>query len=263
VAMPGLLFEPKGPLNHEEDLRFLRDLMDQVGPAVYNVFLLRRLRQRAGAVERARVARDLHDGAVQSIIAMEMRVDMLRRRLPAEPQSVPVADELSNIQQLLREEVLKLREMMQNLKSVEADAANLVGLCSDTGERFQRETGIATRFIPPRREVELDSRVCRELLRILQEALVNVRKHSGARNVLIRLMAQEGQVWRLIVEDDGQGFDFTGRLELAALDEQRRGPLVIKERVRLIGGELAIESNPGSGTRLEVTVRPRSEKAYG
>lgn len=258
-----LLFDPQGPLQQEEDLRFLRDLMDQVGPAVYNVFLLRRLRQRAGAVERARVARDLHDGAVQSLIAMEMKVDRLRRHLPAEAQAGPVSAELSGIQQLLREEVLKLREMMQNLKSVEAEPDTLVGLCADASERFQRETGIATRFVAPNRVVDLEGRVCRELLRILQEALVNVRKHSGARNVLIRLLGQDGQLWKLIVEDDGQGFDFEGRLEMAALDEQRSGPLVIKERVRLIAGQLAIESTRGSGSRLEVSVHSRSEPIYG
>ncbi len=257
------LFDPQSPLTEEEDLRFLRDLMDQVGPAVYNVFLLRRLRQRAGAVERARVARDLHDGAVQSLIAMEMQVELLRRHLPEDSQTSKMNSDLARIQRLLREEALKLRELMQNLKSAEADAGNLVGLCADASERFQRETGIVTRFVPPSRPVDLETRVCRELLRILQEALVNVRKHSGARSVLIRLMSQEGQLWKLIVEDDGQGFDFTGRLDFAALDEQRLGPLVIKERVRLIEGELAIESTPGSGARLEVSVRSNLETVYG
>src|SRR5438552_8399860 len=61
----------------EEELRFLQELVQQVGPAVYNVYLLRRLRLRAGALERARFARELHDGAVQSLIAMEMQVDVL------------------------------------------------------------------------------------------------------------------------------------------------------------------------------------------
>ena len=63
----------------EEELRFLQELVRQVGPAVYNVYLLRSLRRRAGALERARFARELHDGAVQSLIAVEMQVDVLRR----------------------------------------------------------------------------------------------------------------------------------------------------------------------------------------
>ena len=66
--------------DREEELRFFQELVRQVGPAVYNVYLLRRLRLRAGALERARFARELHDGAVQSLIAVEMQVDVLRRQ---------------------------------------------------------------------------------------------------------------------------------------------------------------------------------------
>ena len=69
----------------EEELRFLQELVRQVGPAVYNVYLLRRLRLRAGALERARFAREFHDGAVQSLIAVEMQVDVLRRQSATSP----------------------------------------------------------------------------------------------------------------------------------------------------------------------------------
>jgi len=88
---------------------------------------------------------------------------------------------------------------------------------------------------------------------------VNVRKHSGARHVLVRFAAQDG-TWRLVIDDDGHGFDFSGRLSQAELDAARKGPLVIKERVRSIGGELAIESHPGQGTRLEITL---PQKGHG
>jgi len=71
-------------------------------------------------------------------------------------------------------------------------------------------------------------------------------------------------VWRLSVEDNGQGFDWQGRLTQFELDQARKGPVVIKERVRLIDGELTIESNPGSGARLEITVpQQQREAAYG
>ena len=77
-----ILLDPSLTGEIEEELRFLEELVRQVGPAVYNVLLLRRLRLRAGAVERARFARELHDGAVQSLIAVEMQVDVLRRQSP-------------------------------------------------------------------------------------------------------------------------------------------------------------------------------------
>ena len=82
---------------------------------------------------------------------------------------------------------------------------------------------------------------------------MNVRKHSHARSVLVRFAGQQG-AWKLVIEDDGRGFEFSGRLSQAELDAARRGPLVLKERVRSIGGELAIESVPGHGARLEIAV---------
>jgi len=247
------LFNPSWRGEKQEELRFLLDLVRQVGPAVYNVYLLHRLRRRASAAERARFARELHDGAVQSLIAVEMQVDVLRRQVEA---NRPVGGELGRIQSLLREEVLKLRELMQQMKAIDVDAQRLLGVLKDTVERFQRETGINARFVTDLDELDMPQRVCREILRIVQEGLVNVRKHSGARHALVRLVSN-GEKWSLSVEDDGKGFPFAGRYNQEQLQEAGKGPMVIKERVGLIAGELTLESNPGQGTRLEVTV-PRN-----
>jgi len=246
------LLDPSWRGEKQEELRFLLDLIHQVGPAVYNVYLLHRLRRRAGAAERARFARELHDGAVQSLIAVEMQVDVLRRQSEA---GRPVEGELGRIQALLREEVLKLRELMQQMKAIDVDAQRLLGVLNDTVERFQRETGISARFVTDLSEVDMPQRVCREILRIVQEGLVNVRKHSGARHALVRL-ASSVEKWSLTVEDDGKGFPFSGRYTQDRM-EDGKGPMIIKERVRLIAGELTVESNPGQGTRLEVSV-PRN-----
>jgi signal transduction histidine kinase len=244
----------------EEELRFLQELVRQVGPAVYNVYLIRRLRLKAGAIERARFARELHDGAVQSLIAVEMQVDVLRRQ--AASRTVPVTEELQRIQSLLREEVLKLRELMQQMKSFEVDSRKLIPFLTDTVERFQRETGIAARFLSESQRVDMSPRVCRELARIVQEGLVNVRKHSGATHVLVRLGLREGY-YRVSIEDDGRGFQFSGSLSYTQLEESGKGPLVIRERVRLIEGDLTIESNPGKGARLEVSVPQKREAVVG
>jgi len=251
---PGMMGEP------EEELRFLQEFGQQVGPAVYNVYLMRRLRERAGALERARFARELHDGAIQSLIAVEMQLDVLRRQ--SGTQAPVVNSELGRIQKLLREEVLKLRELMQAMKSFEVNAERLLGFLFDTVERFRRETGISAEFVSELERVELPQKVCRELARIVQESLVNVRKHSGAHHVLVRL-AQRGGNLQLTVEDDGQGFAFSGRLSEAELETTGKGPAVIRERVRLLAGELTIESNPGHGARLEVRIPPARKTNHG
>ena len=248
------VFDPSWQGETQEELHFLLDLLRQVGPAVYNVYLLHRLRRRAGAAERARFARELHDGAVQSLIGVEMQVDVLRRQ--AETTPAVVGGELGRIQGLLREEVLKLRELMQQMKSIDVDSRRLLSLVNDAVERFERETGISARFVTDIEKLEMPDRVCRELLRIVQEGLVNVRKHSKARHTLVRLTSTDSQ-WSLTLEDDGKGFPFSGRLTQDELDQMGKGPTIIKERVRLIAGALTVESNPGSGTRLEVKV-PKS-----
>jgi signal transduction histidine kinase len=244
------LMDPVLSSSVEEEIHFLQDLSRQVGPAVYNLYLLRRLRQRAGALERARLSRELHDGAVQSLIGVEMQVDVLRRNYPGEDA---MGGELDRIQKLLREEVLKLRELMQQMKSVDIDARKLPGFLRDAVQRFQRETGIAAGFFMDEEELLLPPLVCRELAQIAQEALVNVRKHSGAKRVLVQLL-HVGENWELIVEDDGAGFPFAGRVSQSELDSAGRGPAIIRERVRLIHGELTIESKPGHGSRVEIVV---------
>ncbi len=214
------LFDSEMMGNPEEELRFLQEFAQQVGPAIYNVYLMRRLRERAGAVERGRFARELHDGAIQSLIAVEMQLDVLRRQ--SGTQAPVVNAELGRIQKLLREEVLKLRELMQAMKSFEVNADRLLGFISDTVERFRRETGIAAEFVSELERVDLAQKACRELARIVQESLVNVRKHSGAHNVLVRL-AHQGGVLQLTVEDDGKGFSFSGRLSDAELETTGKG----------------------------------------
>lgn len=254
------LLDPMLTGETEEELHFLQEWVRQVGPAVYNVLLLRRLRLRAGAVERARFARELHDGAVQSLIAVEMQVDVLRRQSVTKPEILPA--ELGRIQALLREEVLKLRELMQQMKTLDVDAKRLLGVIHDTVERFQRETGICAHFVSDLVEFQMPQPVCREVARIVQEALVNVRKHSQARQVLVRLGLINGN-WKMEIEDDGRGFPFSGRFSQHELDSLGKGPAVIKERVRLLEGELTIESHPGHGSRLEILVPQQKAALHG
>jgi signal transduction histidine kinase len=182
---------------------------------------------------------------------------VLRRQ--AENLSEGLRERLGHIQAVLRREVLNLRELMQQMKTVELRPAQLLDFLATTVDKFGRDTGISSRFVSMLSEVSLSSRVCNELARIVQEGLVNVRKHSGARAVLVQMGYQDGRL-KLVIDDNGGGFDFSGRVGLADLDKARKGPLVIKERVRAIGGDLVIESLPGQGSRLEISL---GQKEHG
>jgi signal transduction histidine kinase len=251
------LFESKIGGRSEKQLRFLRNLVNQVAPAIYNVYLLRRLRSRATAVERTRVARDLHDGVVQSLHAIGFRLYALRTQATIDARERD--QELLAIQELVQTEAMNIRTLIQHLKPLDFDPRHLVEFLAAMIDRYRYDTGIAAKFVCDASDLMMPPAISRDVARIVQEALVNVQKHSMAQNVLVRFGSYNGG-WILTIEDDGRGFEFYGRFSHSELEDSRRGPLIIKERVRAIGGELSIDTGPGRGARLEIKI-PRQEQA--
>jgi signal transduction histidine kinase len=243
------LMDPQPWQRWGNELEFLREVVAKAAPVAYNAYLLTRIRSQIGAAERGRLARELHDGAIQSLVAAEMQMEVLRRQ--ASGSAPEQTGYLKRVQELVHEQVLNLRELMEEIKPIDLDPRRLARLLAERVEKFERETGIESRFCCEGPPVELTGRACQELFRILQEALFNVRRHSGARRVEVRLSRQDGRC-KLEVADDGRGFDFTGRMNQAALEMARKGPQVIQQRLRALGGELVVESHPGKGARLEI-----------
>jgi signal transduction histidine kinase len=246
------LFDPRERGDIDQSLYFIDALVEHVAPALTNVFLLARLRARVTAAERARVARELHDGAIQALLGIELKVEALRRQ--ADHQPATVATELADVQQLLRQQVLELRELMQALRPLALDASEqLPDVLASVVERFRRDTGVPARFMFTGGAARLPPATALEVVRIAQEALVNVRKHSRARSVLVRLTGGENG-YILAIEDDGIGFDFEGHVSGDELDRRRLGPAIIRERARAAGAHLSIDSTPGAGARIELIV---------
>jgi len=253
-----LLFDPADAGSLDTRLNFLQSLADHITPVLSNVLLSRRLRSRAGAAERARVARELHDGAIQTLIGIEMETEVLRRR--AEREAPALGGDIGHIQELVRGEVIALRELMQELRPVDLDAPQqLPDFLALQVERFRRDSGICARFVTNANTASLPLKTATEIVRIVQEGLVNVRKHSRARNVLVRL-TERASDWVLTVEDDGHGFEFAGRLTGPELAVRLVGPSIIRERARAMGGDVCIESTPGAGARVEVTFNVPTER---
>jgi signal transduction histidine kinase len=245
----------------DQELRFADRLLEQALPAVYSVYLVRRLRARVGAMERARVARELHDGAIQSLISAEMRVDVLRRK--AQRESPGLTEELVGVQELLRHEILNLRELMLQMKPIDLGPQQLLDFMAESVDRFRRDTGIGARFVSEIQEdIALTPHICRELMKVVQEGLVNVRKHAKATNVLVTFTDGSGS-YHLTIADDGKGFDFAGKIVFGDPLTSAKGPTIIKERVHGIGGQLSIESYPGHGSRLEIVVSQKGYASHG
>jgi signal transduction histidine kinase len=214
---------------------------------------LRRARAHARNHERSRIARELHDGVVQSLSAAELRMDVVRRQVAAaSPQQ---ADALLRIQEIFKDDVRHLRLLTRRMDVARAPTLGdgLAGLI----DRFRRESGIAVTFICDQSGVALDRAARHEIGRIVQEALVNIRKHSGAHHVVVHASVADG-LWVVSVEDNGRGFPFSGRWSRWQLDQEQKGPFVIRQRARALRATLSVESVPGKGARLELGVPLRS-----
>lgn len=230
-------------------LRFLSALVREVGPAVYAEYLPARLRTRTETLERARIARELHDGVVQSLTTLDLHLEAVRRQVTSPPPCMTI--ELNRIQGVLKNEVARLREMMSMDTSAQIGPDELKEFIAGLVSTFRLDTGIAASFECDEGRITLPARVCREIAGIVQESLVNVRKHSGAHSVTVQLKASRNR-WVLVIDDDGRGFDFSGCLSHAELNRLGKGPKIIRERVRLIRGKLRIISAPDRGATLEI-----------
>jgi signal transduction histidine kinase len=206
----------------------------------------------AAAAERARLARELHDGVIQSLLGIKLRFEVLRLSGSLDPSTI---NELREYEALLAREVVNLRMLMFQLSPSDERPLPLATELRDLVDRFGHASGITAQFVSTGNIDQFSPHACHEIIRIVQESVVNVHKHSGARQVLVRLVEREDR-WELSVEDNGRGFDFGGRLAEDELDRLGKGPRIIKERARLLGGSVTIESNPGTGSKLTITLPP-------
>jgi signal transduction histidine kinase len=235
----------------KEALRFLHSLVKQIGPVIQNIYVMRDTRTQLEDQVRAALTRELHDGILQSLLGAEMQIEVLRR--PCANASGE-SERLAALQALIHQEALNLRDLIEKTKPLNFSPKELPDFLAELVAKFRLETGISARLETGEKNITLPSSVCHEIVRIVQEGLSNVRKHSGARNVLITLSEDDVGQRKLLIADDGRGFEFRGRATHTQLDASHRGPGVIKERVRLIGGELTIDSSPGNWARLEITI---------
>jgi signal transduction histidine kinase len=245
------VWDPPTNRFNRRTLTAVTDMSERLAPMIFGAALQQHLSSRATAEERSRFVREIHDGIMQSLVGLDMKTEVILKKMESR-QSDPVYKDIVSVQQILRGEVSNLRALIQHNRRIEIGPTRLLPFLAETVSRFQREMGITARFICELDEVNLAPATCYEVARIVQEGLTNVGKHSGASNVIVRL-AEHGSKWVLVISDDGHGFDFVGRYSLSDLDAARKGPVVLKERVRSLSGDLTIESVPERGVRLEIT----------
>jgi signal transduction histidine kinase len=235
----------------EEDLAWFEKIARHVSGPLENVFLLRHLRVRAIEAERSRISRDLHDGILQTLLSIEIQLDVLRRKVATQPEQLEAG--LTSLQQTVKNEGGELRHMVTDLRPLRVQSADLVDLMRGFGERFRNESSMALDLLVDSVDLHAPDRVCREIFQIYREALNNIKKHAKASHVVVKLTQDDSRL-SLVVDDNGEGFSFAGRFTGDELDRLRLGPISIKERTRTVGGVLTVESNPGHGARLMIEV---------
>jgi signal transduction histidine kinase len=235
----------------KEDLAWFERVAKHISAPLESVFLLRHLRARAIESERSRISRDLHDGILQTLLSIEIQVDVMRRKVSTQPDQVEIG--LTSLQQTVRNEGGELRHLVTDLRPLRVQSADMVDLMRGFAERYRNESNLALDLLVDSVELHAPDRVCREIFQIYREALNNIKKHAKASHVVVKLSQDDSRLV-LVVDDNGEGFSFAGRFTGDELDRLRLGPISIKERTRTVGGVLTVESNPGHGARLTIEV---------
>ena len=248
----------------QDRIELLEAISHQAMIALQNARLYQDLEQekeRIGEIQeeaRKKLARDLHDGPTQSIGAIAMRVNFARRLLTRDPEEA--AGELFQIEELARRTTKEIRQMLFTLRPLILESEGLVPALNQLSEKM-RENHNQNVIIEADESVLEDMEVGKlgVIFFIVEEAVNNARKHARAKHIWVRLN-RNGDLIHLEIEDDGVGFDL---LSIQSNYEQRDslGMVNLHERAEIVNGILKIDSSPGGGTRILVTVPGTIEAA--
>jgi signal transduction histidine kinase len=205
------------------------------------------------ALERQRIARDLHDSVSQSLFSTTLHVRTAQRALELEQLDAtgPVGEELREIGQLTRGALAEMRALILELRPGALAEEGLVAALTKQAAALSAREGLVIEVDGPDAPLPLGPEVEEQLYRLGQEALANVVKHARASSATVHIAANENTV-TIDVSDDGRGFD------PAAVGPEHFGLRSMRGRVADLGGRLEITSAPGRGTVLRVEVPAQS-----
>lgn len=203
--------------------------------------------------ERARLAQEIHDGPAQVLSNAIFQVDYIERIVDKEPSAAH--DELRLLRDLLRRELGEVRSYITQLRPPRLLQLGLYGAIAESAESFGAMTGLSVATDLGAPAEELDEAAQTVVLRIVQEALQNARKHAGATRVAV-VTSSDGANWHLEIRDDGRGFDPD---EVAARRKRSFGLQFMRERAQLISADLEVRSRPDGGTIVTLSIPIRKE----
>jgi signal transduction histidine kinase len=235
--------EGASPAFSEDDLRLAESLADRAAVAVdlserVSRDSVRRVVE-AQELERARLARELHDETGQALTSILLGLKPLEQSAEAEA--------VGAVRELVVSTLQNVRRLAVELRPSALDDFGLVPAVERLSETFREQSGLEVDLAAHLGEERLLPEAETTLYRVIQEALTNVVKHAGASRVSILLQRKQGAVVA-VVEDDGSGFDPD------VTREDALGLAGMRERLALVGGKLQVESSPGRGTTIAAEV---------
>lgn len=244
-----LLFR-EAPEPAQADRELLDSLASHLASAMDSLRNEALQREAAVAEERGMLARELHDSIAQSLAFMKIQLQLLKDA--RQGGKAAVADRLVDELELgLKECTADVRALLMHFRT-RTDGDDLLPALQQTLQKFRLQSGLPAELQVDGHGAPLPADVQVQLLHVVQEALANVRKHAQARQVQVRLVHQPH--WQLDVRDDGRGFDPA----VDAPDDSHVGLRIMRERAAKVGAAVALESQPGSGTLVRISL-PESE----
>lgn len=194
-------------------------------------------------LERQRLARELHDGLGQSILAIKMRLERVSKSSPEKAQEI-----LAETKQLIANTISEVRTISNNLIPAILNEFGLSDALKNLCKELTKSSGIEVSLNTSAYQIKSEDKINTYLYRIAQEALNNAMKHSKATEIALRLHSDEAYVY-LEINDNGKGFRYHHERKFCG-----NGINNMRERVQLLQGEIAIESGKGAGTSIQVKI---------
>ena len=209
----------------------------------------------AQEAERSRLAQEVHDGPAQALSNAIFQVEYIERVLPEDVRMA--GSELHFLRELLRRELGEVRTFISQLRPPLLDELGLDGTIMDTVESMASLTGstVETELRAPGDRLTPTQQTA--VLRIVQEALQNVRKHAGSSRTIVATRL-DSKDWILEVSDDGRGFDVSA---VAARGRRNFGLQFMRERAELVGAKFEVRSRSGGGTVVSLSIPMGEENA--
>jgi DNA-binding NarL/FixJ family response regulator/signal transduction histidine kinase len=233
----------------ESAIQLVQDIACHAAVVLERVRLLDEARELARIEERKRLAREVHDAVMQSLVSVLLELELAERRLQSDVEAARL--EIERACELVRQCLDEGRRLILNLRPAGLERLSVSDAVAHEVETLEA-AGIEVHFslegspTPVPQEVEI------ALYRIAQESVANIRRHAGAGKVTASLRFGP-ETARLLISDDGAGFDAVAVLE-GTPEGGRLGLMGARERARAVGGDLWVESSSGRGTSVTVQV---------